>query len=88
MLKTSRIESNKIEALWQTKDGTFIAVTEMGDSHIVNTIRMLRRSVSTFQTSDAAEMAMGTEDYDVACPTLPALLAEAKKRKLEIGESK
>ena len=29
--------------VWQTKDGTIVPIREMSDSHLVNTINMLRR---------------------------------------------
>ena len=39
---------NAFHGLWQTKDGDWLHVTEMGSQHIKNCIRMLERNNSPF----------------------------------------
>lgn len=42
--------------VWVTKDGTQIAVVDMGDDHLRNTIRMLRRNVEHYRMELVVQM--------------------------------
>lgn len=97
--------------VWVTREGQQIAVRDMGDQHLVNTIRMLRRIaplVPLMMISECLQMdryivdapdgaAMACEAEAAALSdmtddeylnrhyvTLPAMLAEAEKRGLQL----
>lgn len=64
---------------WQMRDGSFIAVSDMTDAHVVNTIRYLRRLYGEQLDEEVQDF----EECDIV-PTFPALLAEAEKRGLQL----
>lgn len=42
-------ECHFADPVWRTKDGRVILIREMDDSHLLNTIRFLRRNVTRYQ---------------------------------------
>lgn len=87
---------------WVTSNGQRIAIVDMTDAHLLNTIRYIRRtaplqfirSLEAIGMSDAAEMALDTEfedmeDDDYAalqCPAFSTMLDEANKRGLTTNQ--
>lgn len=97
------------KTIWVTRDGQRIPVKDMTDSHLINTIRLLRGNALPFKIGelkplshyiandppdgayDAAMMEidqlveMDDDEYlSARIPTFDAMLAEAKRRKLEL----
>lgn len=84
---------------WKTRDGRVLPIADMGDDHLANTIRMLRRkgfigrsTLEAYMTSgpsgDMASMAFEQEQREVfsrpVSEALDHLEAEARKRGLEV----
>ena len=83
---------------WKTRDGRVLLISEMGDGHLLNTVRMLRRKGfigrSTLEcylstdgpSGDAAQMAFDAECREVFSRPVSAELddleAEARSRGL------
>ena len=44
-----RIQEQVDKKLWQTRSGEVIKISNMGDSHLVNTIRLLRRKAEAWR---------------------------------------
>jgi len=65
---------------WTTRNGRIVAICDMDDQHLVNTIRMLEREVYGFGVSDDYGVDFEEEDH----PSLAPLKAEARRRKLEV----
>lgn len=49
------------DPIWTTKDGQRLHVSEMTDSHLLNTIRFIGRNAFAFQMRDAFELWNGAE---------------------------
>lgn len=64
---------------WTTKNGTTVAITDMTDAHLRNTIHYLRRLYGT-QLDDEIE---DLEESDTV-PAFPVMLAEAERRGLRL----
>ena len=47
---------------WRTRDGREILIAEMGDAHLVNTIKLLRRRADAFRMAGAVQMWAYAED--------------------------
>lgn len=69
--------------IWVARDGQRVKVTAMTDSHLRNTIAMLRRSIDP---TELGEWDYATVDEALAdtCVTFLAMLAEAERRGLEL----
>lgn len=66
------------KTIWVTREGERIPVRDMTDSHLHNTITMLRR-----QSPAAVFVPDSPDAYIIAsCPTFVAMLAEAQQRGL------
>lgn len=50
------VDNGPTETVWVTKQGARIAVEDMGDSHIVNTIRYLRRNCEALRLGKVLQL--------------------------------
>lgn len=74
-----------MDAIWTTRDGTKIPVRDMTDSHLLNTIRMLRRSGANENGGDSTYTIGGDTEYvetGEIDDMLRSMLDEADRRAL------
>lgn len=69
-------------ATWKTKDGTEIKISEMGDSHLVNIIKMLERNADDAESSVEGYFDEYYYDRYLSDTPYDNLVNEAKKRNL------
>src|SRR3990167_1270862 len=76
-------------AIWTTKEGAKIPVSEMGDRHLLNTIRFIERNVKEIQINTPSLRDIQLEALAVKLvPVFPDMLKEVKRRvvaKKQIG---
>ena len=71
----------KAAAIWTTKEGTKIPIAEMGDRHLLNTIRFIERNVIELQTQTPSLRGIPLEALAIKLvPVFPDMLKEVKRR--------
>ena len=60
-IEAMSIPANEDVAVWTTRDGTAIRISEMGDGHLRNAIRMFRRNCEAYRFQDAMWMSSYAE---------------------------
>ena len=68
-------------AIWTTKEGTKIPLCDMGDRHLLNTIRMIERNVKEMQMATPSLRKLPLESLAIQFyPQFAEMLKEVKKR--------
>ena len=88
----------KVTKKWTTKNGTKIRICDMGDSHLINSIKMLKRYAQCIQIeypwpNFRGEMAQyyAEQEYDIITtsppekliPILEDLMRDAERRNID-----
>lgn len=76
-----------MELLWKTRDGQTLKVSEMEDTHLLNSIVMIRRKVTKLYVTDCKVYAgIGVKATDLLPRIYWAMIDELKNRKCQIPE--